>query len=413
LHRRGFRNKLRASSAKPRLLSDVGVYRIMSDELNTALTALDKEITDHQQDFDALVSSNLTSIPKSMRGIAERIIGKWVEESRESTKKLEKLTTGSTWQAFKHYCLDDWNHYSNGFVPKSFWFEYLPELGSSALGYALVPVLIGWWFLSTPFLIPWLVLTVVIALWLFLFGALTNIRELRECRKELERKQKNEAREFNERIGQLWDNPMYLISEVQRHLIGVIKTYREEVVGLKGRFENAIVQPRAELKKRLAELQADEQALAELADDEFPEKSTFSAIVQDQIKKCQELLEQATPQEIKLANKFTAVTSRLDRLEQITNGLAALRAKYANRGQILDRFRCYAETDPEQWIRILKARRERELWEIETALSGLDEEVTWTQGALTEVTTLLPAADFYRLPAFPKKLPTLESRRSR
>ncbi len=363
-----------------------------SEVLHDELRDLAQEVATSHRDLTCVSKEDRSPTPQTLGVIPAQIFGKWNAKEQDSLQKKIDLQNQSLWKRFQ-FCFREcwWEENSFGYLP-----AFAMFIPAFIIGGILSFILLGtepdplsirlvWTCLAS---ISWLSIVTIFPL-----------LELSRLKDDVERYRKVADEMLNQRISRFWNEPLYLLSEVQLHLEESMKDYLKRLVDLEGRFKIAVVEPRVELDEYLLELRADRQAIEELNDDDLPERETLLNCVEAQISECEELRGHLSPQEQDLSEKLGLLNRHLEALQGGVNNLVTLKAKCESKETLLMRVQGYATFGDERWLTILAGKRDRELSEIETALSALDDEITWTQGALNEVTTLIPAPDAYQLPA--------------
>ncbi|GEM_PF-4148717 len=360
--------------------------QVLQDELQL----LEQGISDQQQALDRLES--LVMVPQTMGKIPARIIGQWREEAFARFKSLEEIEALPFLQKLRRSVVKFWelDEIVDGWACSLACFLFI----LMALVLGLIPGLVMEKLTPWGLFLPWLCSSVIGFLCVFLG---LPLGEARRDKKKFKLASAKAKAKLEQDIQRLWSEPVFLITQVKNHCDALTYAYRAQIGELENKFKQAVVNPRTELSSELTQLLADEATLLNSNEEDVPEKQEFLAIVQAQIGKCQELLGQATPKELELAQKFESINARLGLLQKSVDGLATLRSKYENKEQFYSRFKRYAQMDAQRYNIILQSRRSRELQEIESSLNQLDAEVSWTQCALSEVNTLLPAPNSYQL----------------
>ena len=364
---------------------------MICEELNGELRNLAQVADNFRGSLDCV--SGQAPTPQTLGIIPAQIFGKWNAEAQDKLREMTAISGQSFWKRFR-FCFrevfwDDQSKKSCGYWPA------MIVLFFAALIIGLILTWVVSLFSGTKD--GWVLLGFTLTLY---FGILIGfpLNELRLFEETRERERELAEERLNQRISEFWNNPPILLEEVQLHLEQSMKDYLERLTDLEKRFKIAIVEPRIELDKRLLEFHADKLALKELGFNELPERETLLNCVENQISECEQLRGELSPQEKDINEKLRLLNLHLEALQRGVNDLVTLRVKYQSKEALLKRVESYATLGEERWLTILASKRDRELSEIETALSSLDEEVTWTRGALSEITTLLPATNAYQLP---------------
>jgi hypothetical protein len=363
-----------------------------SEVLHDELRDLEQEVASSHRDLTCVSESDQSPTPQTLGVIPAQIFGKWNAKEQDLLQQKIDLQNQSLWKRFQ-FCFRScwWEENSVGYLP-----AFAMFIPAFIIGGILSFIVLGTDPDPLSIRLVWTCLTSIS--WLIILASFPLL-ELSRLKDDVERDRKVADEMLNQRISRFWNDPLFLLSEVQLHLEESTKSYLERLTDLEGRFKIAVVEPRVELDEYLLELRADRQAIEELNDDDLPERDELLSCINTTISECEELRGHLSPQEEDLSEKLGLLNRHLEALQGGVNNLVTLRTKFESKEALLMRVQGYATFGDERWLTILAGKRDRELSEIETALSALDDEITWTQGALSEVTTLLPAPDAYQLPA--------------
>ncbi len=208
---------------------------------------------------------------------------------------------------------------------------------------------------------------------------------------------------FKQKIEEVQTDSGKLMVEVRNHIEKVQSDYRQKLIEVKGKFEMTYRAPRLEISRELRKLRKDRNDLKVLTLGELPERDELLLIVNSEIDECNKQLREIYPKEKAVAAKLSVIDQKITGLESSLEVLDEMKENFEQREERLSKYSRY-QKDGDRWSKLMESKRIRELQEIENTITALDEEVSGTQFALSEVVGQLPGGNQLKLQEIRTKL---------
>ena len=125
--------------------------------------------------------------------------------------------------------------------------------------------------------------------------------------------------------------PLFLISQIQDCLKGLISRFQSATMSLRQKVLSATVSPREEASVLLKRMEAKRETLSCLKDEEFPERTETLEALDGTIDRCRRTIQFVHPDEERAMTLLNQIGARIESLSDFLARLDSIKGPYQNR----------------------------------------------------------------------------------